>query len=97
MNIDRFGYLRKARLLDFKLIDTVRQALHVQAALIAGCRSTSILIRLADDLNRGSNAKTVRIGYSKAQLAAIALAEERHRAKEKNSCRSRHEESAFVV
>ena len=35
MNFDRFGYLRKTRLLDFELIDAVRQALHVQAALIA--------------------------------------------------------------
>jgi hypothetical protein len=97
MNVDGFGGGRKTRLPDFELIDAVRQALHVEAALIAGRQCISIPIRLADDLNRGSNAKTVGIGHSKAQLAAIALAVERHRAKEKNSCKSRHEESAFVV
>jgi hypothetical protein len=49
------------------------------------------LISLADDLNHCFHAETVGIGHSKAQFAAIALAKERHSAKETNGCESRHE------
>ena len=84
MNFDGFGYHRKTRLPDFQLIEAVGQALHVQTALIAGRQSVAILIRLADDLNGCSYAKTVRIGHFKAQLTAIALAKERQRAEEEN-------------
>ena len=70
-NFDRFGHNRKAGLPDFELIDAVRQALHVQTALIAGRQSISILIRLADDLNGRFHTKTGRIGHFKAQFAAL--------------------------
>ena len=66
MNIDRFGYPRKARLLNFELIDAVRQALHIQATLIARCQSISITIRLARDLNCGFHCQTGRIGHFEA-------------------------------
>ena len=93
MNFDRFGYVRKARLLNFELIDAVGQALHIEVTLIVGRKSVAILIRLADDLNRGFHAETVRIGHSKAQFAAIALAKERQGAKKKNGCKSHHEKT----
>jgi hypothetical protein len=85
VNIDRFRYLRKARLLDFELIDAIGQALHIQVALIVGRQSISVLIGLADDLHRGFHGKTGRIGDFKAQFSAIALAKERQRRKEENS------------
>src|SRR5271157_1466961 len=97
MYIDGCGDRRKTWLPDFQLVDAERQALHIQATLIAGGHSISILIRLADDLHRCFHRQTGRIGHSKAQLTAIALAEERRGAKENNSCKSHHEDSAFVV
>ena len=50
------------------------------------------MISLADNLNCCFYSQAGGIGHSKAQLAAIALAEERRRAKEKQGCKSRHEE-----
>ena len=97
MNFDRFRYACEARLFNFDLIDAVRQALHIEIAQIAGRQSISILIGPADDLDHRFHAQTVGIGHSKAQFTAIALAKERHSAKETNGCESRHEQSAFVV
>jgi hypothetical protein len=96
-NLDRFGCRCKARLANLEPVDAKGQALHVQAALIAGRQSVSILIRLADDLNGCFHAKARRIGHFKAQFTAIALAKEWQGAKEKNNRKSLHEESASLV
>ena len=85
MNVDGFRYAGKARVVNFELIDAIRQALHVQATLVTGRQCISILIRLARDLNCYFHAKPPRIDDFNAQFAAIALAEERESAKEENN------------
>jgi hypothetical protein len=97
MNFDRFRHAGEARLFNVDLIDPVRQALHIEIAQIAGRQSISILIGPADDLNHRFHAEAVGVSYPETQFTAIALAKERHSAKEENSCESRHERSAFVV
>jgi len=92
MDIYSFGYRRKTGLPDFELIDAVRQALDIQAALIVGRQIISILVRLADDLNCCFYRETGWIGHLKTQLTAIALAEERRGAKENNGGESCHQE-----
>ena len=69
----------QSQAIDFELIDAKRQALCLQAALIARRQSMSKLIRLAGDLDGRFHAKAVGIGHFKVQFAAIALAIERHR------------------
>src|SRR5271166_2647018 len=94
MNLDGFRYPRKARLLDFQLINAVRQTLQVQIPLFAGRQSISILICPAGDLHGCFHAEPARIAYFETQFAAIALAEERQGSKEKEYCKSVHQESA---
>jgi hypothetical protein len=66
MDLDRVGYGSKARLLNFKLIEAVGQALHVESTLIAGRQSIPVLIRVTRDLDGGSYAQPARIDYFKA-------------------------------
>src|ERR1700722_17103462 len=96
MNFNRLARNRKTMLSDFQLINAVRQALHIQPSELARRQSVSILVGLADDLNRCSDAEAGRIGHFEAQFAAGALAIERQRAKDENSDPSLHEERAFV-
>ncbi len=69
------GHRRKARLLNFELIDAIGKTLHVEFALIVSCQRISILICLADNLNGRFHAKAGRIGHFEPQFAAIALRE----------------------
>lgn len=58
MDIDRLRYPRETQLVDLDLIHTEGQTLQNQGPLIIGAQDTLVLIRLADDLNRGSYRET---------------------------------------
>ena len=73
MNLDRIGHRNKSRLRDFQPVNAKWKTLQVQTAFVAGRQRIVVLIRLAHDVNGCLYAEALRVGDSKAQLAAIAL------------------------
>jgi hypothetical protein len=55
MDIDGLRYLCKPKLMDLELIHSIRQTLQSQSALVIRAEDAPVLIRLADNLNRGSH------------------------------------------
>ena len=82
MDIDRLGYPSETRLVDLDLIYTVGQTLQNQGPLIIAAEDTLVLIRLADDLNRGSYRETRRIGHLYAKLSCVALGKKKYGTRE---------------
>ena len=70
---NRLGDLSEALRLDLKLVDSVRQALGVEVALIVGGEGMAILVALADEFNRGLEGEAVGIGDFEAKFSGVAL------------------------
>src|SRR5215469_18493667 len=96
MDIERLRHLREPWLVDLDLINTIRQTLESQCPLIIGAEDTPVLVRLADDLNRGFHPETRWICHPQPQLAAVGLGKKKQGTRKEENDYFPHETSASV-
>ena len=70
---NRLGDFSKALHLDLDLVDSVGQALGIQAALTISSESMAILVAFADESNRSFERETVGPGDFEAEFSGVAL------------------------
>jgi hypothetical protein len=88
MHVDRLRHRCKPRLADFEPIRPIGETLQRQGAFIVCAEGAPVLIRLADNLDRGFYCETGRIGHPESQLAGIALGKKKYGTAEENNDRS---------
>ena len=74
---DGFGDGGEARLVYLQPVNAIGKSSGVQVALLIGLKFGSVLICLAEEMNRCLNASARGIGDANSQLAAIALRKKR--------------------